>query len=59
MAPTEFLATIDSRERKLMEAIFAGDDAPFPDPVERADAAAGAGSPDASPSRRGRRPGEG
>ena len=29
----EFLATIDRRERALMEAIFAGDDAPFPDPL--------------------------
>lgn len=29
----EFLATIDRRERELMEAIFAGDDAPFPDPL--------------------------
>jgi hypothetical protein len=55
----EFLATIDSRERNLMDAMFAGDDAPFRDPVEGADAAAGAGSPDASPSRRGRRPGQG
>lgn len=28
----EFLETIDSRERSLMAAIFAGDDAPFADP---------------------------
>jgi hypothetical protein len=28
----EFLQTIDARERSLMQAIFAGDDAPFPDP---------------------------
>jgi len=33
----EFLATIDRRERELMEAIYAGDDAPFPDPVACAD----------------------
>jgi hypothetical protein len=30
---TEFLATIDRRERALMDAIFAGDEAPFPDPL--------------------------
>jgi hypothetical protein len=30
---TEFLATIDRRERDLMEAIFAGATAPFPDPL--------------------------
>jgi hypothetical protein len=30
---TEFLATIDRRERELMDAMFAGADAPFPDPV--------------------------
>jgi hypothetical protein len=29
---TEFLATIDRRERALLAAIFDGDDAPFPDP---------------------------
>ena len=29
----EFLATIDRRERALMDAIFAGDDAPFSDPL--------------------------
>ena len=29
----EFLATIDRRERKLMEAIFAGATAPFPEPL--------------------------
>jgi len=29
---TEFLDTIDTRETALMNAIFAGDDAPFPDP---------------------------
>jgi hypothetical protein len=28
-----FLATIDSRERELMEAIFAGESAPFADPL--------------------------
>lgn len=28
-----FLATIDARETALMEAIFAGDPAPFPDPL--------------------------
>lgn len=30
----EFLATIDRRERVLMDAIFAGNTAPFPDPLE-------------------------
>ncbi|MEO8738525.1 MAG: hypothetical protein ABI537_02345 [Casimicrobiaceae bacterium] len=30
----EFLATIAARENTLMAAIFAGDDAPFPDPLE-------------------------
>ena len=30
---TEFLATIDRRERELMEAIFAGATAPFPEPL--------------------------
>jgi hypothetical protein len=29
----EFLATIDSRERALMDAIFAGETSPFPDPL--------------------------
>ena len=29
---TEFLATIDRRERAILDAIFAGDDAPFPEP---------------------------
>lgn len=32
----EFLATIDQRERALMDAIFAGDTAPFPDPLKSA-----------------------
>ena len=36
----EFLATIDRRERALMNAIFAGDPAPFPDPLECVDGAA-------------------
>lgn len=31
----EFLATIDSRERALMNAIFAGDSAPFADPFAK------------------------
>jgi len=31
----EFLATIDRRERALMNSIFAGDTAPFTDPLER------------------------
>lgn len=39
---TEFLATIDRRERELMNAIFAGASAPFPEPGERPGAAAGA-----------------
>jgi len=30
---TEFLATIDRRERQLMDAMFEGDDAPFADPL--------------------------
>jgi hypothetical protein len=30
---TEFLATIDRRERAILAAIFAGDDAPFPEPA--------------------------
>ena len=28
----EFLATIDARERRINDAILAGDDAPFPPP---------------------------
>jgi hypothetical protein len=32
----EFLATIDRRERELMAAIFAGENAPFQDPLARA-----------------------
>ena len=32
----EFLATIDRRERALMDAIFAGETAPFADPLESA-----------------------
>jgi hypothetical protein len=36
---TEFLATIDRRERALFDRIFAGDDAPFADPLEAASAA--------------------
>jgi hypothetical protein len=37
---SEFLATIDARERKLMEDIFAGATAPFPEPLRsRASAA--------------------
>jgi hypothetical protein len=32
----EFLATIDRRERALFARIFAGDDAPFGDPLEAA-----------------------
>ncbi len=31
----DFLATIDRRERELMDAMFAGADAPFPDPLGR------------------------
>jgi len=39
---TEFLSTIDTRERALMERLLAGDTVPFPDPLEpRARAAAG------------------
>ena len=30
---SEFLATIDARERALMEALLAGETAPFPDPL--------------------------
>ena len=30
----EFMTTIDARETALMAAIFAGDDAPFPDPLD-------------------------
>ncbi len=33
----EFLATIDRRERALMDSMFAGDTAPFPDPLGSAD----------------------
>jgi len=29
---SEFLSTIDQRERELMAAIFDGSDAPFPEP---------------------------
>jgi hypothetical protein len=29
----EFLATVDRRERELMEEIFAGATAPFPEPL--------------------------
>ncbi len=32
---SEFLATIDARERALMEALLAGETAPFPDPLLR------------------------
>lgn len=35
----EFLATIVKRETALMDAIFSGDNAPFPDPCDRADLA--------------------
>ena len=31
---TEFLETIDVRERALMEALLAGEATPFPDPVD-------------------------
>lgn len=31
---SEFLGTIDARETALMNAIFAGNDAPFPDPMD-------------------------
>jgi hypothetical protein len=34
----EFLATIDRRERELFDRIFAGDDAPFGDPLQGAPA---------------------
>jgi hypothetical protein len=37
---TEFLATIDRRERELMEVIFAGATAPFPEPLPPAPSAA-------------------
>jgi hypothetical protein len=40
---TEFLATIDRRERELMEAIFSGATAPFPEPLLPAPSAAGGG----------------
>jgi hypothetical protein len=36
----EFLSTIDRRERALMNSIFAGDTAPFTDPLERTNKAA-------------------
>ena len=36
----EFLATIDRRERALMEAIFNGETAPFPDPIGSANSIA-------------------
>ena len=39
----EFLATIDRRERALMTSIFAGDTAPFAEPVVRADNSAPTG----------------
>jgi hypothetical protein len=32
---TEFMAAIEGRERGLMDAIFAGDEAPFPGPLPR------------------------
>ena len=41
-----FLATIEGRERKLMDAIFAGETAPFADPLARAE---GEGPPAGSP----------
>ena len=31
---TEFLTTIDTRERALMEELLAGETVPFPDPME-------------------------
>ena len=31
---TEFLTTIDTRERALMEALLAGETVPFPDPLQ-------------------------
>lgn len=34
----EFLATIDARERALMESLLAGETAPFPDPLQAAPA---------------------
>lgn len=44
---TEFLATIDTRERALMEALLAGETAPFPDPLTpRAAAPHAAETPD-------------
>lgn len=36
----EFLATIDAREKAIMEAVFAGETAPFPDPQQPAPGAA-------------------
>jgi hypothetical protein len=41
---TEFLATIDRRERALLAAIFDGNDAPFPEPVPPARSAGSATS---------------
>ena len=37
---TDFLATIDSRERELMDALFAGETVPLPVGADRSDAAA-------------------
>ena len=45
----KFLATIDRRERALMNAIFAGDPAPFPDPLESTDGARPAAEPQVPP----------
>ena len=45
----EFLATIDRRERALMDAIFAGETAPFPGPLESANATAPAAPRPAAP----------
>ena len=51
----EFLATIDRRERELMEGIFAGDDTPFADPLACAKlGAADSGARGASPQARAR-----
>jgi hypothetical protein len=33
----EFLGTIERREREIMDAIYSGDEAPFPDPMANAD----------------------
>jgi len=41
----EFLATIDAREKALMEAIFAGETAPFPDPLQPQPAALAPAAP--------------